>query len=175
MFGAFGNSAGLLLFACSVALKTLCSSIVFSLALTSRAGGVVINSRILGHNESPFLELCYTLLLAPQCQVHKRQFQPGYPQRQHAAPALARSSASVQMPGPATARSRILPIRPTSLPFCPPVSTRSPALLLPHNVHAFIETDTSMTTSLRAYNKMYAFEHTNTLTHKNNARYKTLP
>ena len=50
-----------------------------------------------------------------------------------------------------------------------------PALLLPHNVHAFIETDTSMTTSVRAYNKMYAFEHTNTLTHKNNARYKTLP
>lgn len=79
MLGAFGNSAGLLLFACSVALKTLCSSIVFSVALTSRAGGVVINSRILGHNESPFLELCYTLLLAPQCQVHKRQFHPRIP------------------------------------------------------------------------------------------------
>lgn len=173
MLGAFGNSAGLLLFSGSVALKTLHASIVFSVALTSRAGGVVINSRILGHNESPFLELCYTLLLAPQCQVHKRQFQPGYPQRQHAAPALARSSASVQMP----AQHRqfpILPIRPTHrlshtrlLP--------QPGFLLLHNVHAFSETDTSMTTSLRAYNKMYAFEHTNTLTHKNNARYKTLP
>ena len=174
MLGAFGNSAGLLLFSGSVALKTLHSSIVFSVALTSRAGGVVINSRILGHNESPFLELCYTLLLAPQCQVHKRQFQPGYPQRQHAAPALARSSASVQMPAQHRQIPH-LPIRPAPLPFCPPVSTRSPALLLPHNVHAFIETDTSMTTSVRAYNKMYAFEHTNTLTHKNNARYKTLP
>lgn len=79
MLGAFGNSAGLLLFSGSVALKTLHASIVFSVALTSRAGGVVINSRILGHNESPFLELCYTLLLAPQCQVHKRQFHPRIP------------------------------------------------------------------------------------------------
>ncbi len=173
MFGAFGNSAGVLLFACSVALKTFRSSIVFSLALTSRAGGVVINSRILGHNESPFLELCYTLLLAPQCQVHKRQFQPGYPQRQHTAPALARSSASAQMPAQPVS-SRILPIHPAPLPFCPPVSTRSPALLLSHNVHAFSETDTSMTTNEGAYNKMYAVNHTNTLTHKNHGRYKTL-
>lgn len=174
MLGAFGNSAGLLLFSGSVALKTLHSSIVFSVALTSRAGGVVINSRILGHNESPFLELCYTLLLAPQCQVHKRQFQPGY--RNGSMPRqLWRARQQAYRCPPSTARSRILPIRPAPLPFCPPVSTRSPALLLPHNVHAFIETDTSMTTSVRAYNKMYAFEHTNTLTHKNNARYKTLP
>lgn len=122
MLGAFGNSAGLLLFSGSVALKTLHASIVFSVALTSRAGGVVINSRILGHNESPFLELCYTLLLAPQCQVHKRQFQPGYPQRQHAAPALARSSASVQMP----AQHRQIPH--SSYPPCP-------AAFLPSSLH----------------------------------------
>ena len=175
MFGAFGNSAGMLLFACSVALKTLCASIVFSVALTSRAGGVVINSRILGHNESPFLELCYALLLASRCQGHKRtvpapDIRCGSMPRQ-----LWRARQQAYRCPPSTARSRILPIRPAPLPFCPPVSTRSPALLLPHNVHAFIETDTSMTTSLRAYNKMYAFEHTNTLTHKNNARYKTLP
>ena len=174
MFGAFGNSAGLLLFACSVALKTLCSSIVFSLALTSRAGGVVINSRILGHNESPFLELCYTLLLALRCQGHKRQFHP----RISAAAACGASFGALvsertdaRQPPPDPAFLSALP----PLPFCLPVSTRSPALLLPHNVHAFIETDTRMTTSVRAYNKMYAFEHTNTLTHKNNARYKTLP
>lgn len=175
MLGAFGNSAGLLLFACSVALKTLCSSIVFSLTLTSRAGGVVINPRILGHNESPFLELCYTLLLAPPCQVHKPTVPApdicsGSMPRQ-----LWRARQRVHRYPPSTASSRILPIHPAPLPFCLPVSTRSPALLLPHNVHAFIETDTRMTTSVRAYNKMYAFEHTNTLTHKNNARYKTLP
>lgn len=175
MLGAFGNSAGLLLFACSVALKTLCSSIVFSVALTSRAGGVVINSRILGHNESPFLELCYTLLLAPQCQVHKRQFHPRIPATAACRAQLWRARQRACRCPPSTASSRILPIHPAPLPFCLPVSTRSPALLLPHNVHAFIETDTRMTTSVRAYNKMYAFEHTNTLTHKNNARYKTLP
>lgn len=169
MFGAFGNSAGLLLFACSVALKTLCSSIVFSLALTSRAGGVVINSRILGHNESPFLELCYALLLALRCQGHKRQFQPRISQRWRAC----------QRPHaypPSTYTSRILPSCPAPAP--PPTRLHppmQPALLLPHNVHAFIETATSMTTKMRAYNKMYTFKHTNTLTHKNYARYKTLP
>ena len=108
MLGAFGNSAGLLLFSGSVALKTLHSSIVFSVALTSRAGGVVINSRILGHNESPFLELCYTLLLAPQCQVHKRQFQPGYPQRQHTAQTLARPSDSARIPTASSRPSRFI-------------------------------------------------------------------
>lgn len=184
MFRAFGNSAGLLLFACSVALKTLCASIVFSLALTSRAGGVVINSRILGHNESPFLELCYALLLALRGQGHKRQFQPRISQ-------LWRARLTVHVyPPPAPA-----PPVPSTLPFClsahaPPPQLNvpgvsldvvglhppmQPALLLPHNVHAFIETDTSMTTSVRAYNKIYAFEHTSTLTHKNYARYKTLP
>ena len=106
MFGAFGNSAGMLLFACSVALKTLCASIVFSLALTSRAGGVVINSRILGHNESPFLELCYALLLALRCQGHKRQFQP------RISAALAHSSANARIPGSSPVTSRILPIHP---------------------------------------------------------------
>lgn len=97
MFGAFGNSAGMLLFACSVALKTLCASIVFSVALTSRAGGVVINSRILGHNESPFLELCYTLLLAPQCQVHKPTVPARIPAAAHNTLFWARLSASAQL------------------------------------------------------------------------------
>ena len=110
MFGAFGNSAGMLLFACSVALKTLCASIVFSLALTSRAGGVVINSRFLGHNESPFLELCYTLLLALQCQGHK----PTVPARIPAAAAYrANFGAPVRQ---CTYTHRQLP----PLPFHPP-------------------------------------------------------
>ena len=58
MFGAFGDSAGVLPFTGPVALKALHAVIIFSLALTGRAGGVVINFRILGHNESPFVELC---------------------------------------------------------------------------------------------------------------------
>ena len=170
MFRAFGNSAGMLLFTCSVALKTLCASIVFSLTLTSRAGGVVINSRILGHNESPFLELCYTLLLAPQCQVHKPTVPARIPAAAHNAPALARLSASAQLlaaPPPAPFPSAL----PRGLSVLPP----PPAPLLLPNVHAFIETATSMTTKMRTYNKMYTFKHTNTLTHKNYARYKTLP
>ena len=154
MFGAFGNSAGMLLFACSVALKALCSSIVFSLALTSRAGGVVINSRILGHNESPFLELCYALLLALRCQGHKRQFQP------RISAALAHPSANAQIPGSSPVTSRILPIHPA---VHLAASTSSPALLLLRNVHAFIETVTSMTTKVRTYNKIYMSKYTNTL------------
>ena len=46
---AFGNSAGLLLFACTAAFKTVCTIVVFSTALAGSAGGVVINSRFLGH------------------------------------------------------------------------------------------------------------------------------
>ena len=125
MFGTFGNSAGLLLFACSVALKTLCASIVFSLALTSRAGGVVINSRILGHNESPFLELCYTLLLASQCQGHKRTV-PAPDIRRSSMPRQPRRARqrAYRCP-PSTASSRILPIRPAPLPFCPSLHPQS--------------------------------------------------
>ena len=166
MFGAFGNSAGLLPFSGSVALKALHTVIIFSLALTSRAGGVVINSRILGHNESPFLELCYALLLALRCQGHKRQFQP------RISAALAHSSANAQIPGSSPVTSRILPIHP-AVHLAP--STSSPALLLLRNVHAFIETVTSMTTKVRTYNKIYMSKYTNTLTYKNHARYKILP
>ena len=72
VFRAFGNSAGLLLFACTAAFKTVCAIVVFSTAFTSRAGGVVINSRFLGHVTSPLLELCYKLSLAPHQPGHKR-------------------------------------------------------------------------------------------------------
>ena len=72
VFRAFGNSAGMLLFACAAAFKTVCTVVVFPTAFTSRAGGVVINSRILGHCLSPLLELCYSLFLAPHLPGHKR-------------------------------------------------------------------------------------------------------
>ena len=71
VFRAFGDSAGLLLFACTAAFKTVCAIVVFSTAFTSRAGGVVINSRFLGHVTSPLLELCYKLSLAPHQPGHK--------------------------------------------------------------------------------------------------------
>ena len=49
MFRAFRHSAGMLLFACAAAFKTVCTVVVFPAAFAGCAGGVVINSRILGH------------------------------------------------------------------------------------------------------------------------------
>ena len=50
VFGAFGNSAGVLPFARAVALKTVHAIFAFTTPFTSRAGSIVINFRILGHN-----------------------------------------------------------------------------------------------------------------------------
>lgn len=49
MFRAFGNSARLLPFARSVAFKTVGVILVFSAAMTSRAQGVIVVFRFLGH------------------------------------------------------------------------------------------------------------------------------